>query len=521
MKRKSIISLLAGAALLCSVPSCMDLDETVYDKIPSDQFGKTDAEINAIVAPVYKRFRQLWPDRYMYTSECSGDMAITPTRRGGDWWDNGQYMELHLHTWTQTTNLIKDAWNSATESISTCNRVYKTISEHPNMDADTKARTLAEIRGVRAYWFYMMIDYWGNIPLVTDFNDTELPSLTDRKTAFNFVISELNEIKDILRDDVTGASYGKFTKGAAYMLLAKMYLNQEEWTGTANWQGVVDACNVVMGLPYRLEGDWKLNFAPQNQVSQEIILAIPFGASDGSDSPKNNMATRTLHYLDPLALGLSVGTWNGVCAQQDYIKLFDDADKRKAGTFLLGEMKDPSTGKVIMTAHNRPLIHTEDVRQIPNTERGGTNWGEVEQEDGGRCQKWQFPAGQSTEAMENDYAIFRLADAYLMKAEALVRMGKDNATATQLVNAIRSRGFGDDSHNYASVTLDNIALERKLEMAWEICSRQDCIRFGTFLNARYLKKQSEPYRKLFCIPLAAWQTNSKLVQNPGYPAFAL
>ncbi len=455
----------------------------------------------------------------MYTSECSGDMAITPTRKGGDWWDNGQYMELHMHTWTQTTNLLKDAWNSATQSISTCNRVYKTINEHPTMGADAKKQRLAEIRAVRAYWFYMMIDFWGNIPLVTDFNDTELPTLTDRKTAYSFVVKELNEIINDLPSEVTGANYGKFTKGAAYMLLAKLYLNAEEWTGTPNWQGAVDACDEVMKFPYQIEDDWKLNFAVQNQASREIILAIPFGTGD--TGANNNMEIRSLHYLDPIALGLSVSPWNGVCAQEDYVRLFDDADKRKAGTFLIGEMKDPATGKVIITAHDRPLIHTIEVRQIPGTEKSGTTWGEVNQEDGARCYKWEFASGLSTSAMDNDFAIFRLADTYLMKAEALVRMGKDNATATQLVNRIRSRGFGEDSHNYASVTLADIEKERKLELAWELYSRQDMIRFGTFLNPRYLKKQSEPYRKLFCIPLAAWQTNEKLVQNPGYPPFSL
>ncbi len=516
MKRKSIISILTGTVLLCSMPSCMDLDETVYDKVQADKFGKTEAEINSIIAPIYKTLKKAWPNAYFYMTECSGDMAITPTRLGGDWWDNGAYKDLHMHTWTPNTGTIKDGWNDAMQSISTCNQVYSIIEASPSMTDEARTRTLAEIRGIRAYWYYMLIDNFGNVPLVTDFSDTELPATKSRKEVYDFVVKELNEIKDKLRDDVTGASYGKFTKGAAYTLLAKMYLNAEVWTGTPNYQGVIDACNEVMKLDYIIEPDWKQSFIVNNQNSKEIILPICFGRADGG----NTLHYRTLHYLDPIALGMTVGTWNGICAQPDYVKAFDDADKRKVGSFLMGEMKDPATGKVLVTAHNRPLIHTIDLTMIPGTERGGTTWGDVNQEDGARANKWEFEVGLAASDQENDFAIFRLADVYLMKAEALVRAGQDNAEATRLVNIIRTRGFGNTNHNYTSVTLDNIRMERKFELAWEMYSRQDNIRFGTFLDARFLKTKSDEYRKLFCIPQDAWQTNNKLVQNPGYPAFA-
>ena len=116
--------------------------------------------------------------------------------------------------------------------------------------------------------------------------------------------------------------------------------------------------------------------------------------------------------------------------------------------------------------------------------------------------------------------IFRLADVYLMKAEALVRMGGDLGEATRLVNAIRERAYGNSDHNYTSVTLDDIYNERGYELAFEFVRRQDMIRFGTYLKPRYMKpKQTPEYRKIFPIPFKAWQKNNNLVQNPGYPAF--
>jgi hypothetical protein len=497
------------------MPACTNLDEEVYDSIPAEEFGQTDAQINAMIAPIYKTLKGVWPGDFFSLIEEAADMAITPTRRGGDWWDSGVHMETKLHTWTARTGLIKNSWNNCTSGVSTCNQVYYII-ENSNMEATLKARTLAEIRGVRAFWYYMLIDNFGNAPLTTDYTVTELPGITQRKDLYKFVIDELNEIKDVLRDDVTASSYGKFTKGAAYTLLAKMYLNAEVWNGAPNWQGVIDACDEVMKLDYIIEPDWKASFVVNNQNSKEIILPICFGKADGG----NVLHYKTLHYLDPTALGMTVGTWNGISAQPDYVRQFDEADKRFEGSFLLGPMIDPATGKILITAHDRQLIHTIDFTTLENTEMEGTLWGEVNQEDGARAYKWEFEVGLASSDQENDFAIFRLADVYLMKAEALLRLGQNNAEATRLINTIRERGYGNADHNYTAATLDDLYLERRLELAWENYTRQDMIRFGTFLEPAYLRPDRSPeYRLLFPIPQEAWETNNKLVQNPGYPAF--
>src|SRR5690606_6447770 len=126
-------------------------------------------------------------------------------------------------------------------------------------------------------------------------------------------------------------------------------------------------CDQVMALPYILEPNWKASFAVQNQNSKEIIFPCVFSTSDGG----NHIHKRTLHYLDPVALNLKVGTWNGVSAMPDYIKAYDPADKRINWSFLLGEMKDPATGEVLITAHGRPLIHTVDIKIEYNIDADG------------------------------------------------------------------------------------------------------------------------------------------------------
>ncbi len=509
MKRTKIISLLFVFMASFLYQGCTNLDEEVYDRLPVDEFGQNQAQVNALIAPIYRTLKGLFPSNYFLLSECSADMAITPTRKGGDWWDGGQFKELRLHTWSPNTSLVKSSYNAAVESISSCNKIYSMIEE--NQSIVDKEVILAEIRGVRAFWYYMLIDYYGNVPIVTDFNDTSKPTTSSKKEVYEFILNELNAIKDVVRDDVTPASYGKMTKGVVYTLLAKMYLNAEVWNpdGGAKWQEVVDACDTVMNMAYVIEPNFKTSFVVQNQNSKEIIFPIVFSTADGG----NHIHKRTLHYLDPIPLNLNVGTWNGISAMPGYVKAYDDADKRVGWSFLTGPMYD-TDGSILITAHGRELIHTVDIEIKYNLDDDG--WGQVEQEEGARCSKWEFESGLNGD-MENDYAIFRLADVYLMKAEALVRMGENNEEATRLVNVLRRRAFDDDTMLKSSVTLEDVYQERRFELAWETFARQDMIRFGTFLDEiPGWKPVTNEMRLLFPIPQTALDANPGLTQNPGY-----
>lgn len=196
MKRIRIITLIFVFTLPALFQGCTNLDEEVFDELPVEEFGQSEAQINALIAPIYRTLKGVFPANYFLLSECSSDMAITPTRRGGDWWDGGQFKELRLHTWSPNTALVRDAYNSATESISSCNRIYAMINE--NETIENKDQILAEIRAVRAFWYYMLLDYYGNVPIVNDFNDTSLPSTSSRAEVYEFIMNELNEIKDVL-----------------------------------------------------------------------------------------------------------------------------------------------------------------------------------------------------------------------------------------------------------------------------------------------------------------------------------
>ena len=486
---------------------CTNLDEEVYSQLPMDSYGTTEAEINSLIAPIYTRLRDF---NAIHGIENVSDMAVTPTRRGGDWWDGGVFKEMTMGTWRPLSgNAINGVYNTSYSRITNFNQIIYLIENSPAIP--DKVPYLCQVRAARAQRYMWLVDCYGNVPIVTDFTDLTKPATKTRAEVYAFIMSELNDIKDKIRSDVSASSYGKFTKGVVYTMLAKMYLNAMVWnpTGGPKWQECIDACNVVMGLNYSLEPVWKDQFNATNENSKEQILTAV-----NSISSSLGVRGYTLHYLDPKALGLPGGANNGIAAMADFVRSFDPDDKRYLGSFLIGPMLDPATGQTIITAHGRPLIHTIDITMKYAIDADG--WGQTEQEDGARCNKWEYKKGVT--AMENDFAIYRLADVYLMKAEALVRLGIDNTEATRLVNELRKRVFTDPAKLKTSVTLEDIRLERRWELAWEGWGRQDLIRFGKFLDPipGWRPNALPSFRLLFPIPQAAIDANPKLAQNPGY-----
>lgn len=488
---------------------CTNLDEEVYSQMPMDSYGTTEAEINSLIAPIYTRLRDFNGIQRM--PENTSGRVVTPTRRGGDWWDGGTYKEMTMGKWRPLTSGVISWYNTSYSRITNFNQIEYLINNSPAIP--DKAPYLSQVRAARAQRYMELLDNYGNVPIVTDFTDLSKPATKPRAEVYAYVLSELNAIKDIIRSDVTPASYGKFTKGAVYTMLAKMYLNALEWnpSGGAKWQECIDACDVVMGLNYSLEPVWKDQFSASNEGSKEAILVA---VNSISSNMSGSCRGYTLHYLDPKALGLPGSANNGGAALPDFVNTFDTEDKRYLGSFLIGPMLNPTTGQVLITAHGRPLIHTIDITMKYAIDADG--WGQTEQEDGARCNKWEFKKGATQ--MENDYAIYRLADIYLMKAECLVRLGQDNTEATRLVNELRKRAFTDPAKLKTSVTLNDIYLERGFELAWEGFARQDMIRFGTFLNVIPVWRPNAlpEFRKLFPIPQTAIDANPLLIQNPGY-----
>jgi hypothetical protein len=509
--KASILMILMAITI---APACTNLDEKLYTQVPVDDFGNNEDQINALVGSIYStlKLHNIDWDTYLTMDGLSSDMIAIPGYKGGDW-SEPMYKESMQHKWNAASSGFNASYFEPSANVALCNQIYYQIDINKGILPELKEQILSEIRGVRAFWYYILCDHYGNVPIVTDFLDKSQPVTKTRQEVYTFIVNELNDIKDKLRTDVaTPASYGKMTRGVAYTLLAKMYLNATVWNpaGGNKWEECVKACDTVLNMSYQLE-KWDINFVPNNNISREAIFSAVFRA--GGSGRQNNIALNTLHYFDPIALGLNISPWNGIAANPAYVKEFDPTDARYAASFLIGPMKNPA-GEIIMTPHGRPLIHTVDM--ILN-EVGPDGWGWINQEEGARIKKWEFEPGLST-SMENDFHIFRLADVYLMKAEALVRSGGSNGEATSLVNAIRARAFSDPLKLFKSVTLEDIYKERRFELAWEGFTRQDMIRFNKFLLPRppFKPNTSDPKYLLYAIPQAAIDANNKLKQNPGY-----
>ena len=490
-------------SILFIAGACTDLDETLYDQIESVDYGKTADEVETIVGKGYASLRGFndgisisYPtcEYVLFLTECSSDEACIPTR-GADWYDGGRYQEAQYHTWTPTNSMILSAWRYCYEGISKVNSVIYQVNLS-NLTDDEKANINVELGGLRAYYYYLLLDMFGNVPIVTDYEETELPANSTRIEVFEFVESELKDIMDKLPDTII---YGKFTQNVANALLARLYLNAEVFTGEPRWQDCIDACDQITG--YMLEPDFFTNFLINNEVSKENIFTIPYDSKAGTKG--NYLQSMTFHEYQKYAISLTgnyPGSPNGICAQPGIYSSFEDNDLRK-NSFIEGPQISLSTGEVIIMDTGQPLNYTEEIHDFTN----------AYQNEGVRMYKYEVKEGESWER-DHDWVLMRYSEILLMKAECYVRLGLPDK-ARPFIASVRSRAGLETSE---IVDLDLINDELEHEFAFEGHRRTDNIRLGDFFEPWWNKGVTPSYRGIYPIPQSVLDKNRNLVQNSGY-----
>jgi starch-binding outer membrane protein, SusD/RagB family len=496
MKMKKLIIFITSAVILSSI-SCTKLDETLYSKVTPDEYGKTPAEIETIVGRAYATLRgypaadgpHYATEFVWFLSEVSSDEAVIPTR-GTDWYDKGVHQQLQMHTWDYENDMVLKTWEYLFSGVSAVNNIIFMVSNSQLTDAQ-KGLANAELRGIRAFYYYQLCDLYGNVPLQTSYTDLELKTNTPRAEIYKFIETELLDIVDKLPE--TG--YAKFTKNVCYTLLARLYLNAEVFNGTAEWQKCIDACDKVKGMV--LESNFFTNFLVKNEVSKENIFTIPFeeGVTTG-----NYAQCLSLHYYAKQTFGFPTDCVNGICAEPGVYSKYDTLDVRRK-CLLMGEQKSLATGQTIIMADGSPLIYTENI----------VDWKRAKQNEGVRFFKYEVTTADKWEH-SNDWVLMRYSEVLLMKAEALIRLNQA-ALARPLIAAVRSRA---NLNTPASVDLDFLYNELLYEFMWENHRRTDNIRFGKFGQASWAMSGSDKNHELFPIPKNILATNNKLVQNPGY-----
>ena len=495
---------MVAAALMAGVSSC-DLDqyphtsETAQNVLTSVEGYQS--ELSGIYAALIQRVSSVSDEtrsqNYIRTlmmfQDCSTDACDAIWLAGesltdvnglswtaSDPWCSAMYYHIY-NIVTMSNDLIRNASNE--EYLSKFNDTERAqIEKHKN-----------EARFLRAYAYSHAIDFYSSMPFV-DENDpigaNIIPEIYDRTQMFNFITSELTEIAPLL--DQT--NYGHANRGAAYALLARVYLNGYVWTGKEYYNECITACQNVIDEGYtQLETDYASLFNGDNHkramaAGNEIIFALACDATRTTTWDATTFITCGC-VLDNFADYVNVwgtlnsGAWNNLRARPDLVQAFNSASDTRY-RFIGYDRSDPVTdpeGNVTYTQTDRSMDIT--AHDDASTGYRISKWTNLT-DDG------QAASDCSTNGANTDFPVFRLADVYLMMAEAIKRGGTGAANdAVHYVNKVLERAYGNSDHNIASdgdLTLDFLCQERLRELYMECIRRTDLIRFGKYTSSDYV-----------------------------------
>ena len=531
---------LSVLALSLSLTSC--LDETPKDQIPETEIydSANSLYVNA-VASLYN-YIGAHEEGEGLQGTCRGiydyntlttDEAIIPIR-GGNWYDGGLWENMYNHTWTATDTDLYNVWKYLYKVIVLSTKSLETIEKHKALLTEQqRVDYAAEVRAVRAMYYYYAMDMFGRIPILqSSTQKTADIRQSNRSDVFWYVVKELQDVAPLLANEhsnLQGNYYGRVTRPVAWFLLAKLSLNAEvytddDWTDSSRpdgktimfdidgnkknaWQTCVHYCDLITAAGYTLEADYTKNFAVHNEGSTENIFTIPLDKILYLN--EFHYLFRSRHYAHGGAY--SGASENGTCATLHTMAVngfgTETPDARLDMNFYTGKVE--VDGKYVTLDNGTPLEYKplaveKNLTASPYLETAGARMKKYE------VDRTAYSDGRMP---NNDIVLYRYADVLLMKSEAKVRNGE---SGDEEMNAVRSR-VGMPS---LSATLDNILNERLLELVWEGWRRQDMIRFGTYGKQYDIHTPSEAdkkgYTTVFPIPEKARELNPNLKQNPGY-----
>ncbi|MBC7888396.1 MAG: RagB/SusD family nutrient uptake outer membrane protein [Ferruginibacter sp.] len=517
-------------AACVTLAACHKLELPVTTQLTPDNFPSTEQHFIQAAGPTYIAFRANYATQYWFLQSISTDEAIMPAR-GGNWYDGSRYEQLAKHTWNKDNGFLNDTWNWLTSVISNSNQNLFLIDK--SAESDAKNRGTAELKTMRAIAYFMMMDIFGNVPIVTKFGDTNQPATTPRKDVFAFIEKEVLESLPFL-SDVTGApTYGRPNKFTSYALLAKMYLNSEVYTGTPKYTDAVTMCdNIISSNKFAIENNYLSMFRYNNGPAiKEFIFAIPYDPAAGGGQmfyPRynlyNGVEMRNKYSLNYTPSG-------PMSTLPEFYAYFNEPNDIRTSIWLTGKQYYFNGSPILINTTKKgydedyagadagaPLsYHLEFTPNIVIKKPAVFDCGNDLKawSMGYRCNKF-YPDSTSTSRNQNtDLPVFRYADILLMKAEAILRgaPATNGQTALSLVNEIRTKR---NAVAWTAVTLQTLYEERSRELVSENWHRNDMIRFGKFEGSWGVKTDNDVQKRIFAIPLPAIQLNGKLTQNPGY-----
>ncbi len=445
---------------------------------------------------------------YWYLQEMPTDEAVIG-------WNDPGLPSLNTGTWGASNSMVNAMYYRIFYQVMLVNEFLRQttdakLAERGHTDATLVANVhtyRAEARFLRALSYWNGLDLFGNIPLVTE--DDPLgavpPAQAQRADIYAYVVSELTAIVNDLPLGGPGvaATYGRATPAAAHMLLAKLYLNAGVYTGTPNYSGAVtEAAAVISSAPaYSLATNFRLNFSADNNTSPELIFTA---AQDGGNTQTWGGMTFLIHAgcggsMSAATYGIDY-CWGGYRMKQQLYNRFAAGDGRASFFWTTGQQVNVDD----IGSYSNGIAAPKFINKKAN--------GDTAQQRG---------------MVDTDFPIFRLADAYLIYAEANIRGGGGSgANALTYLNLIRERAYGNTSADFGALpVVDTILAERARELMFEATRRTDLVRFGLFSSGAYLWAwkggvvggQALPTgRDLYPLPANELIANPNLKQNPGY-----
>ena len=440
---------------------------------------------------------------YWYLQEMPTDEAVIG-------WNDPGLPDLNTGLWGASNSMVNAMYYRIFYQVMLVNEFLRQstdamLDSRGQMDPTLRTNVhfyRAEARFLRALSYWHGIDLFGNIPLVTEADPLGAtpPKQATRADIYAYVVTELNDIIGQLPPK--GAStYGRATPEVAHMLLAKLYLNAAVYAGTANYTGAVTEAQAVISAGYSLPANFRSNFTADNNTSTELVFVA---AQDGRNTQTWGGMTFLIHAgcggsMQAQNYGIDY-CWGGYRMKQQTYRRFAAGDTRAAFFYTAGQTDSVSDRGDFTKGIAAP--------KFTNLKANGDT-------------------GQAKGMVDTDFPIFRLADAYLIYAEANIRGGGGSAAnALTYLNNVRQRAYGNTTANFAALPpVDTILAERGRELLFEASRRTDLIRFGVFTGGTYVWAWKggtaggtalPAFRDLYPLPANELIANPNLQQNPGY-----
>ncbi|HWE42406.1 MAG TPA: RagB/SusD family nutrient uptake outer membrane protein [Gemmatimonadaceae bacterium] len=516
----------AAVALLAAIAGCSDIplqpksditsanifnDPTSYKSFLAKLYGglvltgQTGPDGNPDVRGIDEGFSQ-YIRGYWQLQELPTDEAII------GWGDVG-LPEMNYQTWSASNPFTTAMYGRIYYQVALANEFLRETTDAKLDSRGVGATLKAQVHGyrnearfLRALSYWHAVDLYGNVPLTDEnTNSAGLPQQATRATVFNFVESELKAIRPLLPAKSTGDNYARASQAAVDMVLAHLYLNAKVYTGTDRYADARTAAENVIAAGFTLDPNYRHLFMADNNTSPELVFTVP---QDGIHTRTWGGLTFLVHAavggsIDPGNYGINGGWW---------------------GLRLRSPVPDRFAAEPAGTDQRAAIMYTAGQSRVASSV-GDFSKGYAFPKYSNRTSSGA--AGSNADFPDTDYPMFRLADAYLIYAEAVARgAGGSVATAVNYINALRERAYGSTAGNITATELTPqfVLDERGRELTWEGFRRQDLIRFGQFTDAGIWEwkggvaagKLTDKTRDLYPIPANELSANPNIKQNPGY-----